>query len=182
MSTKYSKKIISKLIDDEDGPRKYQANKLGAYEVSLEGFKIIKAMTPSAGVGIDAIIGTEGDIAFLGETNTVSGMFQLLAENLTPEHYTELVDKLLGSLMFNGEDIEDWSDHFDEYPQDFLEVLAWLGKETFTDFFVKSTILKPLIGKIKMMVLPKIKESLGNVMKLNEQDSNEELSETQKSN
>lgn len=172
---RYSKKVITKTISDDNKIRKYQANKLGAMEVSLEGFKLLKALTPSIGVGIDEARNNE--LSILDSTQTVSWMLQLLSDNLKESHYMELVDKLLGSLVFNGEAIEDWSDHFDDYEEDFLEVLIWLFKDTFYGFFMKSTILKPLVQvmeEMKEVVLPRITEVMTNVLKHNEQDSNEE--------
>lgn len=173
---RYSKKIVTKRIIDEDKgeERKYQASKLGAMEVSLEGFKIIRALAPSAGIGADKLIEEGGDIEFMGSSQTISLMLTVLSENLTPEHYTILVDKLLGSLVFNGKEVEDWSEHFDEYPGDLLEVLSWLGKETFYDFFIQSTMMKYWVQKIKTIVPTKVKKAIKAVLNDNEPDSKEE--------
>ena len=53
-ATKYSKNnyITPSLIKD----RKYKIQKLSAFEISTEGFKITKAILPSVGVGIDSIV------------------------------------------------------------------------------------------------------------------------------
>ena len=56
MTTKYSKKVISKSIIDGDVGRKYTAYKLGSMEVSTEGFKLLRAATPSFGIAIDQLM------------------------------------------------------------------------------------------------------------------------------
>jgi len=170
--TKYSKVIISKIIDDD---RKYQVSKLGSQEISLEGFKIIKAILPSVGVGIDTMISAESDFGFLDNNRTVASAFQLLAENLESEHFQELQLKLLRTLMFNGKDLEDWSEHFDneEYAKDFLEILVWAFKENFYSFFMESTILSPMLSQMKEGVLLIMKTKMQDVLKSKEQESSE---------
>ena len=168
--TRYSKTIIEKIITGENGElRKYQTNKLGAKDVSIEGFKLLKALAPSAGVGIDTL--ASGDAYGLIDTSqTYTAMLQLLSENLTEDHFAQLEDKLLGCLTVDGKKIEDWSDHFDLHEGDFLEVLGWIGKETFTGFFSRSTILKYWIRKIKELVPANVKGKLENIWKEANQD------------
>ena len=162
----YSKKSITKNIDG----RRYELKKLGAKEVSIESFKIVKAVTPSIGVGFDSMQGN----SIFDITSTTASALQFLSDNLTVEHYTELVDKLLGSLRVDDVSVGEWDEHFDEYPEDFLEIVFWSFKENFFSFFMNSTILKPWISKAKEMVLPQMKNLMNDALKLQEQESKEE--------
>jgi len=161
MSTKYSKKIVKKMIEGDDGKvRKYSALKLSAIEVAVEGFKLLRAATPSFGVAIDQLMDKEN--AF-DTPDTFAAMLQLLTENLTPEHFTDLVDKNLGSLMFDGKEIEDWSEHFDDYEEDFLTIIIWLSEENFTSFFMKSITPLPCFKKLTSL-FPSVKEKVTNAL------------------
>jgi hypothetical protein len=173
MSTRYSKKIITRTIIDESAgeSRKYTANKLSAKEVSVEGFKLLRAVMPSFGAAIDAF--SEGDSEFLPTTNKFSEILFFLSENLTDEHFSNLEDKLLGSLIVDDKELGvEWSDHFDDHPQDFLEILGWLGEENFKSFFMESTIIAPLQKRITP-VFQNLKDKLGYVLTDNETDSSE---------
>ena len=101
-------------------------------------------------------------------------MFQLLSENLEIEHYTTLVDKLLGSMFVNDTFVDDWSDHFDEHPEDFLEILMISFKENFYDFFMESTILSPMKEKVMEVVLPMLTGRMKNESTSSEQEDSEE--------
>ncbi len=132
MANNYSNKELKPLtIDAEDGLRVYKGFKLNSYQVMTEGFKMLRVLMPSFGTGIDQMTNDNG----LEIPNTFGAMMQLLNENLSEEQFTTLADKLLGSLVFNGDVVEDWVDHFDQYPQDLIEVLGWSGKENFYNFF-----------------------------------------------
>jgi len=148
---KYSKTKVRLKIED----RTYTLKKLGARDLNIEGFKLVRIFAPSVGAGIDGYR-NQDDFGILDGSNTVAAMLQLLSENLSSEHYTELTDMLLGSLSYDGDKLEDWSDHFDteEFEGDFLEVLVWAFKENFYSFFTKSTILVNLMEKAKSIVLP----------------------------
>lgn len=171
MANNYSKNQMKPLtIDGDSGLRTYKGFKLNAYQVTVEGFKILKAILPSLGTGIDQLSNGQD----LYETpNTFGAMFQLLNENLSEDQFTTLVDKLLGSLVCNGEAIEDWIKHFDEYPQDLIEVISWAGGESFYSFFMESTMLKSKVKSIAEMLDPNLKEKISNVLKSKEQDTKE---------
>jgi len=153
---KYSKTKVKLKIED----RTYTIKKLGARDLNIEGFKLIRVFAPSAGAGIDAYR-NQDEFGILDGSNTVAAMLQLLSENLTEEHYTNLTDMLLGSLAYDGDTLEEWSDHFDteEFEGDFLEVLVWAFKENFYNFFTKSTILVSLMEKAKTIVLPMLEDN-----------------------
>lgn len=171
----YSKKVVEKKIED----RVYKIKKLGARQASIEGFRIIKAITPSLGVGMDSLKGN----SIFEMTSTTASAFQFLSDNLEIDHYSDLVDKLLGSMEVNGVPVQDWSDHFDEedHEGDFLEILFWAFKESLYGFFTKSTILKPWISKVKETVLPIVKEKIQNSLTDLSTGSNDESQETEKS-
>ena len=156
MQTKYSKKIIEKTIISGDEARTYQFKKLSARTTTTEAFKILKQVFPSVGYGIDSIK-NQDDIFGPEGFDTLTGMFQLMSENLSEEHFDDLQDKLLTPMIFNGKEVEDWSEHFDDYPEDYIEILSFIGKETFTSFFMGSGILAPWISKLKNL-LPNLKE------------------------
>ena len=173
----YSKKIVSKTIEG----RSYEIKKLGAKEVSIESFKLIKAITPSVGVGFDAMKG----LSIFEMTGTTASAFQFLSDNLEVDHFSELTDKLLGSLKVDGVLVSDWDEYFSEdevAEEHFIEILFWSFKENFYGFFTKSTILKPWINKAKEVVLPMMQEKLNSALNSPEQESNEKLPETEKSN
>jgi hypothetical protein len=164
MSVKYSKNIVPKILDREDGTAdKYHITKLSSYEVATEGYKIIKALAPSIGVSIDGMISSGSIESFgLDQSKTATGMLQLLSENLEVDDFTGLLDKLLGKMCYNEKEVEDWSDHFDDHPGDFFEIIAFSFKENFFDFFTKSTILSPMIETV-MEIVPVLKNKMQNV-------------------
>ncbi len=172
--TKYSKVVKTLEIKDVTDPRTYQINKLSSQEVAKESFKIIKIFLPSVGVGLDALKNSD-EFDFMQVDRTATTVIQLLADNLEDQHFAELQFKMLDTLRFNGQEIEDWSEHFDDkYAKDYLEVLVWSFKENFYDFFMESTILSPTIKKLKEVVLPNLKTKMQNVFKDKEVDCNEE--------
>lgn len=174
--TRYSKKIITKTIVDEEKQvtRKYQLNKLSAYEVNMEGMKLARAIMPSAGSIIDSFMKGEDVEASMLDVpqQTFSGALFFLSENFQDDQYAILVDKILGSMMVDGKEVDDWSDHFDEYPEEFFEILLWAGRESFENFFMGSTMLAPLKEKLKE-IFPKVKEMLNGVQTSKETESSE---------
>ena len=167
---KYSNTIITKMVTGVDGTeRLYKARKLSARTAALEGFKLIKAITPSIGAGIDSLSAKSQRESLFedGYDHTFGAMLQLLSENITDEHFESLSDKLMGSLMLGDEEIKDLDEHFDKYQGDFIELLTWLGKETFVNFIMENATLVSLMNKLVGMVSPEMRESL-SVDKINE--------------
>lgn len=170
MAKSYSKNTLKPLtIEQGEELRVYKGFKLNSLEVMKEGFKILKALMPSLGTGIDQLSNDDGFSA----PNTFGAMFQLLNENLTEEQFTVLVDKLLGSLICNSETIEDWVEHFDKYPQDLIEVISWTGKENFHDFFMESTMLRSKLKSLVQLVDPKVVNTINDLLNGKEQDTKE---------
>lgn len=169
MANNYSKNTLKPLtIEGTSGDiRVYKGFKLNARQVMIEGYKMLKAVMPSLGTGIDQMANADD----INPANTFGAMFQLLNENLTEEQFTGLVDKLLGSLLCNGDLIEDWVEHFDKYPQDLIEVIGHTGKENFYDFFMESTMIRSKIKGLVQLMEPKVLEKMQSLLNGNEQDT-----------
>ncbi|AUR92158.1 hypothetical protein NVP1170O_045 [Vibrio phage 1.170.O._10N.261.52.C3] len=166
---KYSKVFLPKIvIEDGDSERVYKARRLSSRGVMTEGFKILQVLLPSIGIAVDAATSKEE----FEMPQTFSAAFQLLNENMDEEQFTELVDKIMGSVTCNGEEIgEDWDEHFDEYPQDFLEVVGKMGVETFKGFFMGSTMLTSKLKKLKKMLPKELLTEMQNLLKDSEPDT-----------
>lgn len=171
--TRYSTKIITKVIETEDGEvRKYQANKLGAEVIAKEWFKILPIITPMMGALGDSAI-EEKEYGIPSQHKLQAAMLSLSSE-LDEEHFADLQEKLLGKLMFNGKDLEHWGEHFDSHTEDYLDVLVWLIKENFYDFFTSSRMIQPFVKKMKESILPTLNEKMQNVLGSLNQNTNDE--------
>lgn len=134
---------------------------MGALTVGLEGLKLVRALAPAMGSGIDAMMEKKDreDMLLDPVNNTFGKMLTMLTAHISDEHWVELSDKLLGSLML-GEDKIDIEQHFDSYNGDFLEVLLWLFQENFKDFFMQNATIRTLIDKSMALMSPKLTEML----------------------
>lgn len=162
---RYSKTLITKMITGVDGKeRLYKAYKMPAQTTAIEGFKLLKAVMPSIGTGLDDMRNSD-DTEEFNISTTWTAAFQLLQNNLTVEHFEDLQDKLMGSLMYVDTPIKE--DHFDEFIGDYLEVLFWLFKENFSNFILQSGMLRSKIQNAKKMVQgnQKLSELIENVLK-----------------
>lgn len=161
---RYSSKVISKTVVGLDGTeRLYKARKMGAFTVGLEGLKLARALAPALGSGLDAMMEKqERDEMMLDPvSNTFGKMLTMLTAHISDEHWTDLSDKLLGSLLL-GDDKIDVEDHFDTHNGDFLEVLLWLFNENFKDFFMQNATIRSLIDKSMALMSPKLTDVLEN--------------------
>ena len=173
---KYSSNIISKIIKDKDGNEKlYKAQKMSSMQIVLEGFRILKVITPSIGTGIDSLAAKQNqeDIFSDQKSHTFGAMFQLLSENISDEHFEELVAKAMGSLRLGDDIISDLDAHFDIHSGDFIEILTWLLKENFLNFIMESGTLVASIDKMLALLSPKMKEVIENVKKSLEEETKE---------
>lgn len=153
--TTYSKRTSHKLkIKDESGEvlRVYTIHPFSARTTAKEGFKLLKKVLPAIGAAQDSR-GNEDNVV-LGMDTTFQQAFSMLEQDLSEEHFEDLCDKLLGGVKFEGEFI-DVEDHFDEYPDDFLEVLLFAGEKSFYDFFTKNSIVRSKILPMIEKYLPK---------------------------
>lgn len=174
---RYSSKVISKTVVGVDGnERLYKARKMGAFTVGLEGLKLARALAPALGSGLDAMMEKQEREDQLMEpmSNTFGKMLTMLTAHISDEHWIELTDKLLGSLML-GDDKIDIEQHFDTYNGDFLEVLLWLFNENFKDFFMQNATIRSLIDKSMALMSPKLKDVLENFKKELSEDINIQL-------
>lgn len=168
---------INKMIKGADGStRFYTARKMGAANVALEGFKLLKAITPSLGAGADALkANSDREEQFEdGQAHTFGAMLQLLSENISDEHFMSLVEKVTGSLYLGDEPIKDIWAHFDEFEGDFMDVLIWLVRENFTNFIMGSGTVVSLIEKITSLMSPQMIAAVDNFKKTLETAPNEQ--------
>jgi hypothetical protein len=173
---KYSSNIISKIIKSEDGSEKvYKAQKMSSMTVVKEGFRLIKAITPSIGTGIDSLVSQQNqdDLFQDQQSHTFGAMFQLLSENISDEHFEDLVTKVMGSLRLGDDVITDLDTHFDTHSGDFIEVLSWLLKENFVNFIMGSGTLVSSIDKLLALMSPKMKDVVENFKKSLEEEFKE---------
>ena len=161
--------------------REYRISKWSTFTTVLEGKKLLLAVAPSLTAMADMKLGsvtsqeslTEiiegGDIEFL-----LTGAVTQLSSNFTDEHFESLVAKLMTGLeyrqredsTFNGEGeevlgdfgdfttIDDWSDHFDDYQEDFEQVLVQSIKVNLYNFFMKQPTVRTSIEKVLTVVKP----------------------------
>ena len=137
----------------------------------LEGKKLLLALAPSFTAMADMKMDTrsneqsldeivEGsDIEFL-----LTGAISQLSANFTDEHFESLCNKLLSNFEVRGrkedgefgdfEKITDWSEHFDEFGEDFEEVLVKSAKVNLYDFFMKQATVRSSIEKVLTIVKP----------------------------
>ena len=172
---RYAKKVITKSIKDSDGEERiYQAYKVGAFTVATEGFKILSALSPSAGVGIDSLQAKSNKEEFDDtQSHTFGAMLSMLSEHVTPEHFDDLSQKLMGSLMLGKEEIADLEAHFDLHEGDMLDILVWLFQENFTNFIMKSGTVQSWTNKITSLLTPELKEIV-NKFKTNLEEESKE--------
>lgn len=161
--------------------REYRLTKWSTITTAIEGKKLLMAVAPSFTAMADMKLGSPtteeslndiiegGDIEFL-----LTGAITQLSTNFTDEHFESLTNKLLSSLEFHkrepstfneeGEEtlgdwedftsIDDWSEHFDDYPEDFELTLVKSIKVNLYDFFMKQATVRSSIEKVLAVVKP----------------------------
>lgn len=165
---RYSKTTIKKVILGKDGEERiYRARKMGSFTVAKEGFKLITTLSPSVGVGLDSIQAQAKEESLFddGQSHTFGAMLSMLSEHLTGEHFEDLSIKLMGSLMLGDDEIKDLEAHFDEYEGDYIDILAWLLKENFTNFTLGSVIVQSWIAQISTLLTPEMKNTYESLKK-----------------
>lgn len=159
---RYSSKVVSMTIVGVDGTeRLYKARKMGAFTVGLEGLKLARALAPALGSGLDALMEKKEreDLYLDPVSNTFGKALTMLTAHISDEHWEDLTQKLLGSVLL-GDDKVDIEQHFDTYNGDFLEVLLWLFNENFKDFFMQNATIRSLIDKSMALMSPKMTDML----------------------
>jgi len=149
----------------------YRTKKWSTITTMLEGKRLLLALAPSFTTMADMKMGSareeqsldeivEGsDIEFL-----LTGAISQLSANFTDDHFESLCEKLLSNFEFrtrkeDGEfgdytKIGDWSEHFDEYGEDFELVLVKSAKVNLYDFFMKQATVRSSIEKVLTVVKP----------------------------
>lgn len=142
--------------------------------LAKEGFKLAKALAPALGAGADAMAHeSKAQEEFLEtRANTFGSILLMLSESIGDDHFYDLQEKLLGSLHFGDSEVKDLDEHFNKYPEDFIEVLVWLFKENFTSFFIGSSMFHSLKEKVTSLLSPKLKNELENFKKKLNEDLN----------
>lgn len=171
MTTKYSSARAMKplTIEDGDTTRIYKGQKLAAHTLLLETLKIIKTLLPAGGALADNF--NQEDLP-----QTFTAAAQMLQMHLTEEHLEDLVMKLTGELVCNGEAIADWEAHFDKYVYDLPDVIAWAGEENFYDFFTRNHLVRSWIKKMGVKVAP-LRESLMSLIPTESVNKNSDTNE-----
>ncbi len=163
-TTRYSKTVIKHVIEDGDDTRVYSIFKLGAEEILTIGLSLSKTLLPALGTGVD-YFRNEKNADMYGEMpHTFGAALDHLCSNLVLEDYIVLADKVLGNMLVNSKPIDSWAEHFDEYPQDLLEVLAWGVKENVSPFFLKNSMFQSLMPTLQTMIekLKNLKDGSNN--------------------
>ncbi|MCP4320557.1 MAG: hypothetical protein GY787_01600, partial [Alteromonadales bacterium] len=115
-----------KSIED----RTYVLKKWSTVSTMFEGKRIGLAIAPSLTTIADMKLAKSQDVlSELDEQEQVSFILTAaitqLAGNFSDELFHDTVNKLLSGISMDGDVIEDWSAHFDKYPEDFMEILVW---------------------------------------------------------
>lgn len=162
---RYSSTVISKTVVGVDGvERLYKARKMSAFTVGLECLKITRAIAPMLGSGIDSMVEKqEREDQFLDPTNnTFAKMLHIFTSRISDDHWIDLTEKLMGSLMI-GDDKMDIEKHFDQHQGDYFEVLLWLFTENFKDFFMQNAMIRSLIDRVMALLSPRMKDVLEKI-------------------
>lgn len=171
MAKYYSSTQMKPLtIEDDNGDiRVYKGFKLNAKTLLTESFKLLKTVMPALGTVADGY--NNQDLLMPPQTYTAAA--QMLENNLSEDHFEDLVFKLTGNLICNGDAIADWDKHFDEFVYDLPEVIAWAGKENFADFFIRNHLVRSKLSRIKEQMSPQIKELLSKMTESEDSKSND---------
>lgn len=161
-------KNTEKFVVNEN---EYRITQWSTITTVVEGKRLLMAVAPSftamADMKMDSASTQEslteiiegGDIEFL-----LTGAITQLSSNFTDEHFEDIIGKLLSCIEFRGkgEDdfvkIEDWSEHFDDHPEDFELVVVKSAKVNLYDFFMKQATVRSSIEKVLSVVRPLAKQ------------------------
>lgn len=153
---RYSKKEITFTTAAGNS---YTARKLSPFNLSVEAAKIASILHTGIMAGADAY--TNKDILIDGLGMTLTSFANMIHENLDSGHWDDLQRKLMGELHFNGNKVDE--DHFEDYEEDFLEVLWWLFKDNIVNFILSSGMFRSKIDQILGNLKPEMKEKLENL-------------------
>jgi hypothetical protein len=156
------------------GDNSYRLKVWSVRETLKVGKALGFALAPSLAVMADSKFGTQSKEDNLNEI--IDGVdteylftqaVMQLSNNFSDDLYEETLDKLLAGLEFRvrGEDgeygdyeeVAEWSDHFDEYGEDFEAVVIKSGKVNLYDFFIKQPTVRSSIEKVMKFTKPLMK-------------------------
>ncbi|AUR87560.1 coil containing protein [Vibrio phage 1.101.O._10N.261.45.C6] len=162
---RYSKKSATKIITDGEDRRDYSIRLMGAEHVALVGVHLLKVVSPALGTGGDYMNEAKKNEEYFGDmVHTWGATIQHLSDNIHDEFAAELFRKTLGSLCVNGNPVK-WEEHFDDYPQDMLEILIWSAEENIRPFLLRSTMLQRFWKSGKIQKFKKQLDELLNTEK-----------------
>lgn len=180
MNLRLSKNSVKTTING----RAYKMKKWNTFSTSLEGMKLAKVIAPSFAMISDMWMNKtksedktqeELDEMFQDQQESMyllTGAVTQLCSQLEDDHFMDLVDKLLTPLQLVTDDeakpISAWEDHFDDFPEDYDQVLLWSIKVNLLDFFMKQATFASKIGMLTK-VFKTMKEPM---MKLSNEDTN----------
>jgi len=151
--------------------REYRTKKWSTITTMLEGKKLLLALAPSFTTMADMKLATSKDEPTLDEIVEgsdieflLTGAISQLSANFSDEHFESLCEKLLSNFDYRErredgefgdyEKITDWSEHFDEYGEDFEQVIVKSAKVNLYDFFMKQATVRSSIEKVLTVVKP----------------------------
>ncbi len=150
--------------------RTYKLKKWSTITTSLEGMKIAKVIAPSFSMMADLWMGKSVEQRELEAVHQevsdnmyiMTGAVTQLCGAIDDDHFIELAGKLFSGLQIivddEAKDIDDWSDHFDVYGEDFDQVLMWSIKENLWDFFMKQDMFASKIKMVTNVLTPMVTE------------------------
>lgn len=150
--------------------RTYKLKKWSTITTSLEGMKIAKVIAPSFTIMADMWMGKTPEQRELEKVHQevednmymMTGAMTQLSGAIEDEHFLDLVNKLLSGLQIivddEAQEIEDWSDHFDNHVEDYDQVLFWSIKENLWDFFMKQDMFASKIKMVTNVLSPMLNE------------------------
>ena len=147
---------------------KYSLPKWSTIETLLIGKKVAFAVAPSFTTIADLLQEKKDNLNELIEGEDTNFIFTAfvsqLGDNFSNELFEDLHHKLFTGLRFSVKDedgeyedsieIKNWSDHLDEYPENY-EGLVWEAfKVNLLDFFMKQATVRSGIEKLKGLADP----------------------------
>lgn len=151
--------------------REYRTNKWSTITTMLEGKKLILAIAPSFSTMADLKLSSHSKEPTLDElvdgadTDFIfTAAISQLTSNFTDDHFVDLLEKLLSNFEVRETDedgnvgdwvkIEDWSAHFDTYPEDFETLVIKSAKVNLYDFFMKQATVRSTLEKVTEVASP----------------------------
>lgn len=164
-------KLSKNKIKFKVNEREYRLKKWSTITTLLEGKKLVLAIGPSVTTVLDIQLNSKKEDtleSLIEEDGTdflLTTAVTALQTNLTDDHFISVFDKLLSGLEYRCRDEdgelgdfvkvgEEWSEHFDNYQEDFDIVTKESFKANLYDFFMKQATVRSSIEKMLTVVKP----------------------------